>query len=142
MRSGLQVRFSRWWRRLMPPVTVVVAAIGLGCLACNAPFIPVPPPENVFVQQTLTDSGGVTRTVWITQGKPDARAAGAKFYIFNDAFGAGVIVEARADGSYTAPPLDGTMGDHVFLYYTTPAGADSEAACRVLSEGDPAPHCP
>ena len=101
-----------------------------------------PTNENVFIRQTLTDGAGTTRTVWITQGKPDSRAAGAKFYIFTDAFGAGVIVNARADGSYTAPPLDGAMGDHVFLYYTTPAGEDSESACRVLSEGDPAPHCP
>jgi len=120
---------------------VAVVAFGLGWLACNAPFIPVPPPENVFIQQQVTDGGGTTRTVWITQGKPDSRAAGAKFFIFNDAVGAGVIVEASADGTYTAPPLDGAMGDHVFLYYTTPAGTDSEIACRVLTEGDPAPHC-
>jgi hypothetical protein len=111
-------------------------------LACNAPFIPVPPPENVFVQQSLTDGTGATRTVWITQGKPDAQAGLAKFFIFNQARGAGVIVDANADGSYVAPALDGAMGDHVFLSYTTPSGVDSEVACRVLSEGDPAPHCP
>jgi hypothetical protein len=129
---------------MMPPVTVVVATITAAwlSLACNAPFIPVPPPENVFIQQTLTDGGGTSRTVWITQGKPDAHAAGAKFYIFNNAIGSGVIAQAAADGSYTAQPLEGAMGDHVFLYYTTPAGVDSEVACRVLSEGDPAPHCP
>jgi hypothetical protein len=89
----------------------------------------------------VTDGGGATRTVWITQGKPDSRAAGAKFFIFNDAAGAGVIIDANPDGTYIAKPLEGTMGDHVFIYYTTPAGADSEVACRVLTEGDPAPHC-
>ena len=141
MRRVLQDTVSRLRRRLLPVLTVVVmAAVGLGSLACNAPFIPVPPPENIFIARPVTDAGG-TRTVWITQGKPDSRAAGAKFFIFNEAVGAGVIKDANADGTYVAPPLEGTMGDHVFLYYTTPAGVDSEVACRVLSEGDPAPHC-
>jgi hypothetical protein len=140
MRRVLQNTVSRLRRRLLPVLTVVMmAAAGLGWLACNAPFIPVPPPENIFIAQPLTDGSG--KTVWITQGKPDSRAAGAKFYIFNDAVGSGVIVEAGADGTYSAMPLNGTMGDHVFLYYTTPAGVDSEVACRVLTEGDPAPHC-
>jgi hypothetical protein len=142
MRRVLQNTVSRLRRRLLPVLTVVVmAAVGLGGLACNAPFIPVPPPENIFIREMVTDGSGAMRTVWITQGKPDSRAAGAKFFIFNDAVGAGVIIDANPDGTYMAKPLEGTMGDHVFLYYTTPAGVDSEVACRVLTEGDPAPHC-
>lgn len=141
MRGVLQATIRAVRKRLLPVLTLVVTALGLGVLACNAPFIPVPPPENIFIQQSLTDGTGVTKTVWIAEGKPDTRAAGAKFFLFNQALGAGVIVEAGGDGTYTAPPLDGAMGDHVFLYYTTPAGMDSEVSCRVLTEGDPAPHC-
>jgi hypothetical protein len=114
----------------------------LALLACNAPFIPVPPPDNVFVAQLQTDASGASKTVWITQGKADARAGLAKFSIFNEATGAGVIVDAAADGTYVARPLDGTRGDHVFISYITPAGDSSEAVCRQLVEGDPAPPCP
>jgi hypothetical protein len=142
MRRLLQAAVRDIRRRILPAVTLAVAGLAWVAVACNAPFIPVPPPENVFVKQLVTDGAGTSRTVWITQGKSDSHASNAKFFIFNDAIGAGVIVEAQADGSYTAPPLDGTMGDHVFLYYTTPAGVDSEVACRILNEGDPAPHCP
>ena len=141
MRGVLQATVQGFRGRLLPALTRVVAALGLAVLACNAPFIPVPPPENVFIKQALTDNSGVTTTFWIAQGKPDARAARAKFFLFNDALGVGVIVDAQADGTYTSKPLDGAMGDHVFLYYTTPAGVDSEVSCRVLTEGDPAPHC-
>ena len=116
-------------------------ALALCLLACNAPFIPVPPPDNVFVEQSITDGTGNSRTVWITEGKPDARAGLAKFFIFNNTRGAGVIVDANADGTYVAPALDGTSGDHVFIYYVTQGGAESETVCRQLVEGDPAPIC-
>lgn len=133
MKSWLQAvtRRLRW-----------VLAAGAGLVACNAPFIPVPPPDNVFISQSITDGSGNTTTVWITQGKPDSHAALAKFFIFNNNIGSGVIVDANADGSYTALPLQGTSGDRVFIYYVTPAGGDSETACRLLVEGDPAPSCP
>jgi hypothetical protein len=118
---------------------VLVAALCL--LACNAPFIPVPPPENVFVSQLVADGTGNTRTVWVTEGKPDTRASLAKFFIFNNSRGTGVIVDANADGSYVAPAFDGTAGDRVFLSYVTQDGAESETVCRQLVEGDPAPTC-
>jgi hypothetical protein len=127
--------------RLIRGGLALVLAGAVTLLACNAPFIPVPPPDNVFVSQMLTDASGNPKTVWITQGKPEAHAALAKFFIFNDSIGAGVIVDAAADGSYVAPALDGTRGDRIFIYYTTPSGSDSESVCRQLVEGDPAPSC-
>jgi hypothetical protein len=143
MRRTFQATIQGLRRRLLLAVTLVAVPLGWGLLACNAPFIPVPPPENVFIAQSVTDNAtGATKTVWVAHGKPDARAAGAKFFLFNQALGGGVIAEAGPDGTYTAPALDGAMGDHVFLYYTTTAGVDSEVSCRVLSEQDPAPHCP
>jgi hypothetical protein len=132
---------TRGLRRMIRHAGLVLAATA-ALAACNAPFIPVPPPDNVFVSESLTDGAGTTKTVWITQGKADPRAALAKFYIFNDSIGSGVIVDANADGTYTAPAMDGTQGDHVFISYTTPNGSDSEVACRQLIEGDPAPACP
>jgi len=126
--------------RLRPWRWALVAAVCL--LACNAPFIPVPPPDNVFVPETISDgTGNSSRTVWVTQGKADSRASLATFYIVNDNLHTGVIVEANADGTYTAPAMDGTRGDRVFLYYVTQSGSTSETVCRQLVEGDPAPVC-
>jgi len=116
-------------------------ALAFCLFACNAPFIPVPPPDNVFVAQSITDGTGNSKTVWITEGKADARAGLANFFIFNDSRGTGVIVDASADGTYIAPALDGTSGDRVFIYYVTQGGAESETVCRQLVEGDPAPIC-
>jgi len=111
-------------------------------LACNAPFIPVPPPDNTFMSELITDGTGNSRTFWVTQGKPDSRASQATFYILNNTRGVGVIVEqANADGTYTAPPFEGTIGDQVFIHYVTPGGSESETVCRQLVEDDPAPVC-
>ena len=137
MRRSLRAAMSR-----LRVVLTVALAGATGLWSCNAPFIPVPPPDNVFVSEMLTDGAGNTKTVWITQGKPDVRAALAKFFIINESNGSGVIVDANPDGSYTAKPLDGTRGDRVFVSYTAPNGDDSESVCRQLVEGDPAPPCP
>ena len=133
---------TRVLRAMIRHLGLVLAATAVLAAACNAPFIPVPPPDNVFISESLTDTSGQTKTVWITQGKADARAALARFTIFNSSIGNGVQVDARDDGSYTAPPMEGTMGDHIFVSYTTPSGDDSEVACRQLIEGAPAPSCP
>lgn len=124
--------------RLRPWRWALAAAVCL--LACNAPFIPVPPPDNTFKADVISD-GTVSKTVWIAQGKPDSRAGLATFYFTNTNLHTGVFVEAQADGSYTAPAMDGTQGDRIFLYYVTPSGATSETVCRQLVEGDPAPIC-
>src|SRR6266700_5076968 len=123
----------RWLQKLSRRVRWLVPLAAV-MLACNAPFIPVPPPQNVFVQETLTDGTGQSHIVWITEGKPDERAAGARFSIFNDANKRGVLVDANSDGTYVAPALEGAMGDHVFVSYTTLSGMVSEVACRVLQE--------
>ena len=109
----------------------LVAAVCL--LACNAPFIPVPPPDNTFMSELITDGSGNSRTFWVTQGKPDSRASLATFYIVNDTRGTG--------GTYTAPPFEGASGDHIFIRYVTLNNSESETVCRQLVEGDPAPIC-
>ena len=63
-------------RRLLKLATLVGAFVVLW--ACNAPFIPVPPPGATFTTEQLTDSSGTPKTVWITHGLPSTNAADRK----------------------------------------------------------------
>jgi hypothetical protein len=89
--------------------------------ACVAPILTVPPPgaQISFTAAVITDSGGAQKTVWTTQGGPVAQAA------FAD-----------------APAMDGTVNDHVLVYYRTPAGDYSESLCVLLTAGSSPPVCP
>jgi hypothetical protein len=111
--------------------------------ACNAPFIPVPPPGQsaTFTSALVTDGTGAQKTVWTAHGPANADAAFARFFVFNTARGAGVIAQAAADGSYTAPPMDGTQGDDVEISYERPNGSRTAPVCFELVLGDPAPAC-
>ena len=46
--------------------------------ACNAPFIPVPPPGASFTSALVDDGAGGQKTVWITHGLPSTNAALAR----------------------------------------------------------------
>lgn len=102
--------------------------------ACTAPSFPVPPPSPTFQQ---------TATGWVTSGPPFAPAANARYSVFDSSAGKGTIVTAAADGSYTAPEIDGNVDDHVIIYYETPSGDFSESICRLLEAGpsDPTRAC-
>jgi hypothetical protein len=126
-----------------------IAALLLGVTAlwaCNAPFIPVPPPPASFTSQLVDDGAGGQKTVWITRGLvPSEQAALATFHILNQNLGDGVITTAGVDGTYEAPPMDGTEGDRVSIYYRTPEGDYSESICVLLVPTAPsvsAPACP
>ena len=123
-------------------LALAVAAAGL-IWACNAPFIPVPPPgQTTFTTETLMDSTGAQKTVWITQGGANSQASAALFYVLDTDQGSGVIQRANVDGSFQAMPMDGTRGDHVRIYFQKPSGDNSEETCKLLIEGpDPAPSC-
>jgi hypothetical protein len=114
--------------------------------ACNAPFIPVPPPGAAFTSALVDDGSGGQKTVWITHGLPSENASFGRFSIFNQNLGVGVITTAELDGSYDAPPLDGAVNDRVQIYYQTPEGDYSDSICLLLSETVPpalsAPACP
>jgi hypothetical protein len=121
--------------------------LALGCTAalwaCNAPFIPVPPPAASFTSQALTDASGAAQTAWTTHGHAGNQAASARFFIYDNEAANGVIIKANPDGSYDAPPFDGTANDHVYIYYQDDAGENSELVCRLLMDSvDPAPLCP
>jgi hypothetical protein len=133
-------------RRLRLRILRLAAAlVGVAALAwaCNAPFIPVPPPGMIsFSSQLVSDGNGGQKTVWITQGGPNTDAALAIFYVFDAQQGAGVITTAAADGSFRTLPMDGAAGDQVHIYYRRPKGDYSLETCRVITEGVPdAPLC-
>ena len=113
--------------------------------ACNAPFIPVPPPGATFTSELVDDGMGGQKTVWITHGLPSSHAALSSYTIINERTGRGVVAPAAADGTFTADPIDGVMNDHVELYYQTPSGDYSESICLLLTEAvgsnDSAPSC-
>jgi hypothetical protein len=128
-------------------------SLALACAAlvwaCNAPFIPIPPPGQTatFTSALVADEDGGQRTVWVAHGPANQYATDARFYVFDTAIGKGVIAVAAMDGSYSSPPFDGAMGDQVQISYMTPQGALSTRACFLLTtdvdpQSNSAPHCP
>ena len=99
--------------------------------ACGPVFIPVPPPD------VITDGQGNQSQVWIAAGGPEPQASNGTYYVFNQQRNAGVIAGAAADGSYQAPPMPGTEGDHILVNYKDRLGKFSASACLLLSEARP-----
>jgi hypothetical protein len=106
------------------------------CWACNAPFIPVPPPGETatFTSALVAGGDGGQKTIWFAHGPANRDMASSRVYVFDRTFGSGVIAQAAADGSYTSPPMDGNMGDLVDISYETPAGVLSGSLCLSLTE--------
>jgi hypothetical protein len=131
--NGLRLRIAR-----------LAVALGVVSLiwACNAPFIPVPPPGQVsFMSSLVSDGQGGMKTVWIGTGPMNNKAILARFFLFDVQRNAGVIAAGKTDGSYVSPPFDGTMGDHVEISFETSDGDLSGTACVVLQPGGLAPAC-
>jgi hypothetical protein len=133
-------------RRRLARLATLLGAVAL-LWACNAPFIPVPPPGASFTSQMVDDGAGGQKTIWVTHGLPSETAAGAWFYIVNANTQRGVIVVADPDGTYDAPAFDGVMGDRVRISYQSPTGdVYSDSICLLLttevSAGGSAPLCP
>lgn len=124
----------------------LLAAIGVlfSLWACGPVYIPVPPPSQIsFTAEDLVDAAGATHHLWITAGGPDPSASNATFFVFDADRNAGVIAGASPDGSFIAPPFEGTLGDHVSIYYRDTQGRSSGTTCRVLGPDTPyAPTCP
>jgi hypothetical protein len=133
-------------RRLRFRIARLAATLGVAALAwaCNAPFIPVPPPGAIsFTSETLTDSSGVQKTLWITRGGANAFAGSALFFVFDQNQQAGVITTALPDGSFMTAPMEGAAGDRVVIYFQRPQGDYSPSTCRLITDGVPdAPLCP
>ena len=132
-------------RRFLKLATLIGAFVVLW--ACNAPFIPVPPPGATFTSELVDDGAGGQKTVWITHGLPSSQASLARYYVFDENTGNGIIATAGVDGTFTGDPIDGTLNDHVRLYYETPNGNYSESICLLLTTDvvgpvGSAPACP
>ncbi len=122
------------WRRWLRLGTLLAATAGLW--SCVAPILTVPPPGAVtFTSAFITDASGTQKKVWTTEGGPLPEAEGALYFVFNRSLGNGVIATARMDGSFTAPPMDGTDKDSISIYYRTPTADYSDPMCVLLSEG-------
>jgi hypothetical protein len=123
----------RLWQRLGR--LAIALGVAAACWACNAPFIPIPPPGQTatFTSALVSDGAGGQKTVWVTHGPPDKDSALARFFIFDEKQMAGVIAEGTADGSFTSQPMDGAEGDHVDINFETPAGGVSVPVCFVLT---------
>jgi hypothetical protein len=130
-------------RRRIARLALTLGVVSL-VWACNAPFIPVPPPGMVtFTAQLVSDGANGQKTVWVAAGGPNDKAALSRFFIYDLERQGGVITTADNTGAFTAPPMDGTRGDRVQIYYQNPKGDYSQQSCRLLIEGPTdAPPCP
>jgi hypothetical protein len=125
--KGLRLRLAR-----------LAVALGVVSLlwACNAPFIPVPPPGQVsFSSELVSDGMGGMKTLWVGRGPANPSASLARFFLFDVQRQAGVIAAGQNDGSYVSPPFEGTVKDHVEISFETPDGNLSATACVVLDVG-------
>jgi hypothetical protein len=133
-------------RRRFLKLATLLGAVAL-LWACNAPFIPVPPPGATFTSELVDDGQGGQKTVWITHGLPSANAALATYFVINDRLATGIIATAGVDGTFTGTPLDGVLNDRVLISYRTPGGDYSDSLCLLLTTdvvpgGTSAPRCP
>jgi hypothetical protein len=112
--------------------------------SCVAPILTVPPPSEVaFSTAVIVDQAtGVQQTEWIASGGKVPEAANGVYLIKDQTMGGeGVIAPAANDGSFTAPPMQGNMGDRVLISYQTPYGDYSDSLCVLLAAGSPSA-CP
>jgi hypothetical protein len=124
---------------------VAACAVVMALWACGPVYIPVPPPmiQAAFTAETWTDAGGTEHRLWTAEGPPRVAQAEATFYFFNEQQNEGVIATGAADGSYRTPPMAGTEGDHISVYFRDSQGENSATTCLVLSEMRPvAGACP
>jgi len=122
-------RLRRWL------VGLVAGASYLLIFACNSPFIPLPPPNPTFTESA-------TPGEWQVSTLADSRAIGARFYIFNQTTGSGLIQVAGPDGSMAAYPLQGQAGDRIQIHWERSITDGSSTICRPLGPGLVQQGCP
>jgi hypothetical protein len=104
-----------------------MAALSLAIVfACNSPYIPIPPPNPSYEQ----DSSGE----WAVYLPADSRAIGATYFIFNSTLGSGLIQRAAPDGSAYARPLQGQVNDSIYIHWQR-GTETSLTICRPLGVG-------
>jgi len=103
---------------MRPSLRTSLLVLSITAGACNTPSVPLPPP----LLQALSFQEGPQAGQVVITGTPELRHADARFYVYNQSMGDGVIVTAAHDGSFSAGPFGGNAGDLVQLYYDSPAG--------------------
>ena len=109
-------------------------------LACNSPYIPIPPPTPRFEPVDMPDGMGGLRQDWRAVSGPDSRVSNARIYLYNEHLESGVIQKANPDGSYVVFPLMGQIGDFIDIYWERSDSVKSATICRILGvESQPCP---
>lgn len=109
-------------------VAIAAGASLVVAFACNSPFIPIPPPDPNFSQDSSSGD-------WAISMPADSRAMGARYYIYNATLGSGLIQKASSvDGSAYARPLQGQPGDHIHIHWEK-GTENSSTICRPLGPG-------
>ena len=131
-------------RRRIAKLATLLASLAV-LWACNAPSIPVPPPNLAvaFTAHEVPDGDAGTKTAWVvTQSNPIPAIALARFYLFDLDRGMGIIQLANADGTFVSAPMDGDAGDRISISYETSDGDLSASICLLLAEGPTPARCP
>lgn len=112
----------KWLVAIASGVSLVVI------FACNSPFIPIPPPDPNFSQESSSGE-------WAVSMPAAQNAIGARYYIYNATLGSGLIQKAsEVDGSAYARPLQGQLGDHIYIHWEKDTESSS-TICRPLGIG-------
>jgi hypothetical protein len=112
--------FRKWLAMGLAGLSLVVV------FACNSPYIPIPPPNPTYQQDTSGD--------WAVFMPADSRAIGATYFIFNSTLGSGIMQRSAADGSAYARPLQGQAGDSIYIHWER-GTETSLTICRPLGVG-------
>lgn len=111
-------------------LAVGLAAVAFGgVLACDAtPNIPLPPPAV----QVMSFQAGPDAGTFVLNGAPVSGQSSVRLYVFDEHTMDGAIADTNADGSFTTPPFQGTVGDTVEIYYDAHDGSRSSVTCTQL----------
>ncbi len=118
--------------RLGSRLRIALAATALACglaTACFTPSVPLPPPIVEGMQFSAASTPGQV----ILTSKPQTQIGAARFSIFNESQGIGVIIVSNNDGSFTTPPFPGNDGDYIQVRYER--GTDLAERCTTLHVG-------
>jgi hypothetical protein len=91
--------------------------------------VPLPPPLIENMQFAAGPASG--QVVLSSPAQPQIGAA--RFSVFNESQGVGVIIVSNNDGSFTTPAFAGNDGDYVRVYYER--GTDTAERCTTLRVG-------
>ena len=98
--------------RLRIALAATVLALGL-CSACYTPSVPLPPPLIESMQFAAGTAAGTVTLV----SPAEPQIGVARFSIFNESQGLGVIFLSNSDGSFASPLFSGNEGDYIRVSY-------------------------